>query len=141
MRDLFPVVVHTMVMRGDTLLLLRRARTGYLDGWYALPGGHLQRGEGIVECAIRELHEESGIRIESAQLQPVAALPYRSDDQQGIDFIMKCTAFDGEPHLAEPDRFDDIGWWDVDSLPAQTVPYVASALALVRRGEWFLEFR
>src|SRR5215470_122739 len=105
MRDQFPVVVHTMLMRGDTLLLLRRARTGYLDGWYALPGGHLQRGEGIVECAIRELREETAIRVESTRLRPIAVLPYRSDDQQGIDFIMMCTAFDGEPFLAEPDRF------------------------------------
>ena len=140
MLDLFPVVVHTVLQRGDALLLLRRARTGYLDGFYALPGGHLQRGEGIMDCAIRELREETGISVESAQLQPAAVLPYRSDDQQGVDFIMRCTAFDGEPYLAEPDRFDDFGWWSVDALPTQTAPYIAPALALARRGEWFLEF-
>jgi 8-oxo-dGTP diphosphatase len=140
MRDVFPVVVHTLLLRGQTLLLLRRARTGYLDGWYALPGGHLQRGEGVVDCAIRELREETGVAVESAQLRPAAVLPYRSADQQGIDFIMMCTAFDGEPYLAEPDRFDDLGWWSVGALPAQTAPYIAPTLALARRGEWFLEF-
>jgi 8-oxo-dGTP diphosphatase len=140
MRDVFPVVVHTLLLRGEKLLLLRRAATGYLDGWYALPGGHLQRGEAIVDCAIRELREETGVAVESAQLRPAAVLPYRSADQQGIDFIMTCSRFDGEPYLAEPDKFDDLGWWSVAALPERTVPYVAAALALARRGEWFLEF-
>lgn len=140
MRDTFPVIVHTLLLRGETLLLLRRAQTGYLDGWYALPGGHLQRGEGIVDCAVRELREETGVRVEPTQLQPAAVLPYRSADQQGIDFIMLSRVWDGEPHLAEPDRFDDFGWWPVDALPAHTVPYIAPALALLGRGGWFLEF-
>jgi ADP-ribose pyrophosphatase YjhB (NUDIX family) len=140
MRDLFPVVVHTLLLRGQTLLLLRRAKTGYMDGWYALPGGHLQRGERVVDCAIRELREETGIVVQPAELRSAAVLPYRSADQQGIDFIMTCTSFAGEPYLAEPDRFDDLGWWSIDALPAPTAPYIAPALALVRRGEWFLEF-
>lgn len=140
MRDLFAVVVHTLVLRADSILLLRRARTGYMDGWYALPGGHLQRGEAIIACAARELMEETGIRVAPAQLRPAAVMPYRSADQQGIDFIMVCNSFAGEPRLAEPERFDELGWWRVDALPARTVPYVAVALALTNRGEWFLEF-
>jgi ADP-ribose pyrophosphatase YjhB (NUDIX family) len=140
MRDEFPVVVHTLLFRGDTLLLLRRAHSGYLDGWYALPGGHLQRGEGIVACAVRELTEETGLIVAPGQLRPAAVLPYRSAGQQGIDFILACTAFDGEPRLTEPERFDAIGWWSVDALPPRTVPYVAPTLAMTRRGDWFFEF-
>lgn len=140
MRDLFPVVVHTVLLRSRSLFLLRRARTGYFDGFYALPGGHLQRGEGVVDCAIRELQEETGIAVEPGQVRPAAVLPYRSGDQQGIDFIMMCRSFAGEPYLAEPDRFDAVGWWSVDALPERTVPYLAPALALAERSEWFLEF-
>lgn len=140
MRDTFPVVVHTLLLRGRDLLLLRRARTGYLDGYYALPGGHLQRGEGIIECAIRELREETGISVAGGQLKPSAVLPYLSGDQQGIDFIMQCRSFTGEPHLAEPDHFDEIGWWDVATLPERAVPYIGPALALIARGDWFFEF-
>jgi 8-oxo-dGTP diphosphatase len=140
MRDRFPVIVHTLLYRADKLLLLRRARTGYLDGWYALPGGHLERGESVTACAIREVFEETGVAIEPMQLQPAAVLPYRSVNEQGVDFFMRCDAFAGEPHLAEPDRFDDLGWWHVDALPEPTVPYVAAALALIRSGGWLLEF-
>lgn len=141
MRDHFPVIVHTLLFRNGRVLLLRRARTGYLDGWYALPGGHLERGESVAACAIRECFEETGIVIDAARLRPAAVMPYRSDDQQGVDFIMACDDFAGEPRLAEPDRFDSIAFWSVDALPPMTVPYIASALELRDRGEWFQEFQ
>ena len=120
MRDLFPVLAHTLLFRNGEVLLLRRARTGYLDGWYALPGGHLQRGESIVACAIRECFEETGLVLDPANVRPAAVMPYRSEDQQGIDFILVCDAVSGEPRLAEPERCDDVRWFGVDALPRNT---------------------
>ncbi len=139
MRDLFPIVVHTLLLRRGEVLLLRRARTGYLDGWYALPGGHLQRGEGVVECALRECLEEIGVVLDAARLRPVAAMPYRSDEQQGIDFIMRYDDVVTEPRLAEPDHFDDLRWWPTQALPPNAVPYIARALAMAGSDEWFYE--
>ncbi len=140
MRDLFPVLAHTLLFRNNQVLLLRRAHTGYLDGWYALPGGHLQRGEGIVACAIRECFEETGVVLDPARVLPAAVMPYRSADQQGVDFIMACDAISGEPRLAEPDHFDDMRWFGVDALPPNAAPYIERAIALARSGDWFLEF-
>ena len=140
MRDQFPIIVHTLLIRNGQVLLLRRARTGYLDGWYALPGGHLQRGETVVACAIRECHEETGVLIDAVRLRPAAVMPYRSGDQQGVDFIMVCGEFTDEPRLAEPERFDALGFWPIDALPDMTVPYVEQAIGLEKRGEWFLQF-
>ncbi len=143
MRDLFPIVVHTLLMRCDKVLLLRRARTGYLDGWYALPGGHLQRGESIVACARRECLEEIGVGLDAARLRPIAAMPYQSGEQQGVDFIMRYEFGNediaDEPYLAEPDRFDDLGWWPARALPPNAVPYIERAVAMMQTGEWFYE--
>jgi 8-oxo-dGTP diphosphatase len=132
--------VHTLVVRDGRLLLLRRAGTGYRDGWYVLPGGHQQLGESIVACAARELAEETGLSVNPAQLHPAVVMPYRSDGEQGVDFIMRCDAPAGDPYVAEPARCDDLGWWPVDSLPPRTAPYIALALAMLRRGDWFTEF-
>jgi len=139
-RDRFEVVVHTLVMRDGRLLLLRRSGTGYRDGWYVLPGGHQRRGESIVACAVRELAEETGLTVTVAQLVPAAVMPYRTDSEQGIDFIMRCEAPPAEPYIAEPARCDAVGFWPVDGLPAQTAPYIAVALHMLRRGQWFTEF-
>jgi 8-oxo-dGTP pyrophosphatase MutT (NUDIX family) len=139
-RDRFPILVHTVLRRDDTVLLLRRARTGFLDGWYALPGGHLEQGESVRACAIRECAEEVGVCVEPAALAPLAAFAYRSGDAQGVNFLFSCRRFEGEPRLAEPHLFDDMRWCRVDAFPPQTVGYLARALDLESRGEWFDEF-
>lgn len=43
------------------VLLIRRGEHPFRDHW-ALPGGFLQRGESIDECAFRELKEETNLR-------------------------------------------------------------------------------
>jgi hypothetical protein len=43
-RDRFVVVVHVIVSDGRRLAMLRRANTGFMDGYYALPGGHQELG-------------------------------------------------------------------------------------------------
>jgi 8-oxo-dGTP diphosphatase len=134
------VVVHTLVVRDERLLLLRRAGTGYRDGWYVLPGGHLRAGERVIDCAARELAEETGLAAAPERLRPAVVLPYRSDGEQGIDFIVRCESVAGVPRIAEPDRCDDLGWWDVGALPERTAPYILLALAMLERGEWFAEF-
>jgi len=140
MRDLFPVLAHTLLLRNGEVVLLRRANTGYLDGWYTLPGGHLQRGESVVECAIRECEEETGVVIDQAHIRPVAVMPYRSADHQGVDFILLCDTFAGDPRVAEPDRCDDVRWFAVDALPPNVAPYIERAIAMARSGDWFFEF-
>ena len=140
MRQTFPVIVHTVLWRNGRLWLLRRARTGFLDGWWALPGGHLESGEDIVDCARRECREEAGVELARDAVQPFAVLPYRGSGGQGVDFIMSCDQFGGDPHLAEPHKFDAVCWSDPKSLPAQTVPYLSKALAMHARGDWFEEF-
>ena len=43
-------------------------------GAWVLPGGHIDIGEDLEECVIREIHEETGIQIEKEQS---ARLTYR----------------------------------------------------------------
>ncbi|MBR3267241.1 MAG: NUDIX hydrolase [Oscillospiraceae bacterium] len=49
------------------LLLIRRGAHPFRDMW-ALPGGFLQKGETVEECALREIQEETEVR-------PVSILP------------------------------------------------------------------
>ena len=40
-----PTGVHVLLERGGQVLLMRRAGTGFFDGLYSLPGGHVEAGE------------------------------------------------------------------------------------------------
>ena len=133
----FPVVVHVMLLRDGKVFLLRRAATGFMDGWFCLPGGHQKAGESVSAAARRECLEEAGVEV--AELQPRFALPYRSGIHQGINFVFETHAFSGEPVIAEPALFDACCWRPRNDLPKPVTPWLTDALALPT-SEWYHEF-
>ena len=136
MRASFVIVVHTLVFNAaGELLLLRRANTGFMDGHYALPGGHRQTGEAVGEAAVRECREEA--RVDIADIKPVVVMPYDG----GVDFIFEATRWSGTPGIGEPDKCDDLLFAPTDALPWPTVAFVAAALECRAQGVWFQEFQ
>lgn len=53
--------------RGQVLLGLRKAKHG--EGTWCPPGGHLEYGESFEEGAVREAFEETGIRVNPADVR------------------------------------------------------------------------
>lgn len=87
MRNYFtmPVAVHLFLLRGQEILLLRRYNTGYEDGNYSVPAGHLDGNEEVKAAAIREAKEECGIDLAPADLSLAGVMHRRSFDER-IDF-------------------------------------------------------
>ncbi|MED4781456.1 NUDIX hydrolase [Brevibacillus choshinensis] len=134
-----PVAVHLFVMKGSEILLLRRFNTGYEDGNYSVPAGHVESGEEVVTAAIREAHEECGILIDRNDLQVVGAM-HRNSSEERIDFFLSTTRWSGEIVNAEPDKCDELKWVDMDHLPDNLIPYVRKAMENARSGQWFDSF-
>jgi ADP-ribose pyrophosphatase YjhB (NUDIX family) len=131
--------VHLFLIRDEEVLLLRRYNTGYADGEYSVVAGHLDGGEMVKAAAVREAREEVGVEIAPADLQIVGVMHRKSDDER-IDFFLTARTWSGEVTNAEPHKCDDLGWFGVDALPENTIPYVRRALDNYRRGTWFDSF-
>ena len=82
------------VQRGDDELLFTCRGVEPCKGWWTLPGGFMELGETSEEAALRELHEETGLRASRVRLigvstrqGPVAdailVLGYLIEDWQG----------------------------------------------------------
>src|ERR671911_3138173 len=56
----FGIRVAAVVARDGALLLVRHKKPDR-DAYWVLPGGRLEPGETIPECAVRELAEETGL--------------------------------------------------------------------------------
>ena len=136
-REWFPVVVHVCLERDGRLALLKRANTGFMDGYYALPGGHQEQGESVSAAARRELTEELG--VVAREIAPLCVLPYRSGRHQGINFLFRCTEWEGEPVINEPELFAELVWVSADALPEPTADWIPPALELASAGGWYLE--
>jgi 8-oxo-dGTP diphosphatase len=52
---------YTLIREGDKALFVLRENTGYMDGKYSLPAGHVEAGESFIQAAIRETFEEVGL--------------------------------------------------------------------------------
>ena len=51
---------------------------GYCNKTYQFPGGHLEDGETLEECLIREIEEETGIKLEDASFKPFEKITHYS---------------------------------------------------------------
>ncbi|HLN63583.1 MAG TPA: NUDIX domain-containing protein [Symbiobacteriaceae bacterium] len=141
LKERFKIIpaVHLFLVRGDEVLLLRRFNTGYEDGNYSVPAGHLDGGEEVKSAAIREAAEEIGVTIDPADLA-VAGVMHRLSDSERVDFFVATARWSGMVANMEPDKCDELRWCHLDALPANTVPYVRRALQNYREQRWFDSF-
>lgn len=139
MRTKFPVTVHLFFFKENQILLLRRFNTGFRDGEYSVPAGHLDGNETVVAAGIREAEEEVGIKIEAGDML-FSSVMHRLEDDERVDFFVHVHKWQGEPFNAEPDKCDDLRWVGVDQLPVNMVPYVRQALRNHLNGIQFDEY-
>lgn len=121
------------------MLLLRRANSGYRDGWWALPAGHVEFGESCRAAAARELAEETGVVLDALVLEPLCAqhrtAPGGAIEQRADYYFEASCPTDVEPILMEPTKASDLAWFDLDELPELVVPPELDVLQAVRAGE------
>ena len=113
------LAVSAAIFRDGRILLVRRARSP-AEGFYSLPGGRVEFGESLHAALLREVDEETGLRIEIAGLAGWReVLP--GDAGGGHYLIMSFAArwTAGEPRLN--DELDDFKWLAPDALGDLTV--------------------
>ena len=77
----FPRIgVGVLVFREGKILLGKRKNSHGAETWQA-PGGHLEFGESIEDCAKREVLEETGLRISELKKGPYTNDFFKSSDE------------------------------------------------------------
>lgn len=120
--------VHLFLIRDNQVLLLRRFNTGYEDGNYSVPAGHIDSGEHAVQSMIREAKEEINLDLEESQLEMSHVMNRLNNGEERIDFFFVVNDWQGEPIINEQDKCDQLRWSPIDDLPKNTIPYIQLAL-------------
>ena len=95
--------------RGRVLLV--RHTYGRLN--WELPGGASESGESVVETALRELREETGIDARAETLTGI----YYEPETDAHHFVFRCRALSGEPATPTSPEISDCGYWSLADLP------------------------
>ncbi len=120
--------VFAAVIKDRKVLLLLRQNTGWLDGYWDMPSGHLEEGETILAATVRELYEETGLVAESNNLRLSHVYQnYHNEDRPYMGFIFETLDWKGTPKISEPEKCGDMRFFDLESLP-KTAPYIKEAL-------------
>lgn len=132
--------VYMVLHRDGKILLARRANTGFMDGMYSFPAGHLEGKESLQQGAIREAKEEVGVGVLPADAHLVHVISRNPSDGERVGFFFTCEKWSGEPAIMEPDKCDDVQWFAFDAIPENTIDYVKQAISAIHRGEPYSEF-
>ncbi len=138
----FPVAAHLLLIRKGRVLLSRRYNTGYQDGNWSVPAGHLEDGETITDCVIREAREEVGILVDGASLKAPTVLHRMAPEghRSNIDFFFVARSYSGEIRNAEPEKCDRLEFHPLQRLPENTIPYVRFGIETAMKEDRFAEF-
>lgn len=97
-------------------MLQQRANTGYLDGYYDFPSGHVEDKESIRTAAVRELAEESGLTVREEDLRLVH-INQNFHDTPYVNFAFVADKWEGEPSVCEPEKCSDSQFFAPADLP------------------------
>lgn len=135
---------YLILRRGDTVLLARRANTGYCDGQYGLVSGHIDRGESCFQAAIREAYEEVGIVIAEKDLQIAHVLHRQHDllpgDSDRVEWFFFVDTWQGDITNKEPHKCDDVCWFSLDALPDNTIAYLKHVFEQIQKGNFISSY-
>ena len=135
----FVSAVHLFLVKDEKILLLRRFNTGYEDGNYSVPAGHIDGEEKASSAMIREAKEETGLEISEKQLRMVHVM-HRKSAEERIDFFFEAMEWQGKPKIMEINKCDELSWVSLNQLPPNTIPYVKAAIENYRNKISFSEF-
>jgi 8-oxo-dGTP pyrophosphatase MutT (NUDIX family) len=119
---------------------MRRFNTGWMDGMYTLPAGYIDGNETAQIAMAREAKEEIDITILPEDLEILHTIHRKSNDHEYFDIFLEAKNYNGEINNNEENKCDDLNWFDVDSLPENTLIYIKEALNLISKGEHFSNF-
>ena len=100
---------RALLIKGNKLLLVKHVGTSF----WTTPGGHLEKGETLHECVIRETNEETGLVITPHHLVYVFELKYKETGRDKIDCFFQCEAINDL----------DPNWQDLDGGVVQHSKY------------------
>jgi 8-oxo-dGTP diphosphatase len=105
------------------ILLIQRKNKPFRDKW-ALPGGFVNYNELLKDAAIRELSEETGLKIQDIEQFHVFDRPGRDPRERTITVVFTGTVSEYNSSIKPSSDAKDARWFPLESLPELAFDHV-----------------
>ena len=123
------IAVAVILWKHDQLLLGKRINSQAENCWQ-FPGGHLEYGEDIAECAARELLEETGLSARHMRQAAFSNTLFSPAQSHYVTLYVSAAYDGGEAKVLEPDKCECWDWFDYDHLPSPLFQPIENLLQL-----------
>lgn len=139
--DFVGVGVGVMVRNGKGLFLLglRTENAKNEPGKWTFPGGEVEFGEKVFDCAKREALEEAGVEVEPLRLVKVIDHIIPDEKQHWVNPIVEARLVSGEPKPMEPHKMSEWKWFSLEELPENITINMVQFFEEVKSGKIVLD--
>jgi len=108
------LAVDGVIIKNHIIVLVKRSKPPF-QGQYALPGGFVEYGETVESALIREIAEETGLKVKIKSLIGVYSDPNRDPRGHIISIAFRAHIIGGEV-LSGSDA-SEVRFFDIRNLP------------------------
>jgi ADP-ribose pyrophosphatase YjhB (NUDIX family) len=137
-----PYIASYVLLRdGDKMAFVLRQNTSWMNNYYGLPSGKVEKGEPYTAGAQREALEEVGVSIKLSNLRHALTVHrHGTDGTEWVDVYFEVSSWQGEVANAEPHMHSRVDWLDINNLPDNVIPSVTAALQSIQAGTTYSEY-
>lgn len=133
------VCAYLILEKDNEVLLSLRQGTGFADGQWNLPAGHVEEGETVTQAICREALEEIGVTIDPKDLE-VVHIMYHMSNRPNVVVCMRCGRWLGDICNVEPHKCGGLQFFRRDTLPDQTPDYIKHLFKLIAGNKFYSEY-
>lgn len=110
------VGVCVLIVKNSKFLMGKR-KGSHGEGTWAPPGGHLEFGESIEDCARREVMEETGLKIKNIRKVTFTNDILLKENKHYVTCTVIAEYDSGELAIKEPHKCERWEWFSVSDFP------------------------
>jgi 8-oxo-dGTP diphosphatase len=129
--DKRPLVGIAVIVIKDKRVLLGKRKSSHGAGTWAFPGGHLEFNETIEACAVREVLEETGVRIKNLRCGPYTNDIFAAEGKHYVTLFVIADYHSGAPVVREPHKCEK---WEWSEWPPNLQPRFLPIENLLKRN-------
>ena len=123
-----PFGTAVILLNAQDEILVGKRKNAYKAGFYGLLGGRFKYNEPLLDAALREVEEETGLVLD--ELTYIGVVRETQEEYDFIHFIFATEIEKQQPQLTEPDKCEGWEWVPLDMLPEKILPGHEAAVNL-----------